>query len=39
MMMTKAGYKEYEHFANGMTLMPEQTEDLLTDDLTWLLNI
>ena len=35
-MMEKAGYREYEHFADGTRLMPEQTDDLLTNDLTWL---
>ena len=34
--MEKAGYREYKHFADGTRLMPEQTDDLLTNDLTWL---
>lgn len=38
-LMERAGYQEFEHFADGRKLMPEQTNDLLTNDETWMWNI
>ncbi len=38
-LMEQAGYLEYEHFVDGTKLMPEQTGDLLVNDLTWIWNL
>lgn len=38
-LMEQAGLREFEHFADGTLLMPEQTNDLVLGDLSFLWNI